>query len=313
MLEKAIDFFNNQKITLKSKDLFFETDLSKYFEMTYGAKPYFSESGFIKIVKEQDHYIFSEHMFYDWQQDKTAECYVSIPGINLIGTNIQNTEAGKQLSKRGYWKLDHTEDFINGPIQLFKYFNYSRLGCEESMFEPYATYKYCRPIWSDQSPVFDSLESEAFYKGVKEYMNTLVSYSQVLQSLDAYDVNALEWRKGRAMTPHNGLDYRSMINLIFSNTDNASSSRKLYVGEYDWYDTLFYCAKTQDWEPLIDIKTKKNQYDGIISDTKVGVLVNVFNPKFYHQVGRFNGEGSLFVCTANKTFKSITDRFQFSW
>jgi len=313
MFKIAKDFFHNQRVHLKTKESFFESDLAKYFNLLYRGKPYFSDKGLIKVVKENDGYTFYEHVFYDYAEDSEADCYVNIEGIELIGTKIQNNEIGKHLSQMGYWGYQHPEWIIKDVLSKFPSFTYNRKGCEHSMFEPYATYKFGTQIWENKNPSFPNEDIKIFYEGIKKYMTELVSYSEVLLSLDAYDMNTLEWRKGRSMEPHNGVDYRSMINLITSNTDYCDSSRHLMVGEYDWYDTVFYCAASQDWEPLINIQTERNQLNAFTSDTKLGVLVNVFNPRFYHQVGEFKGEGKLYVCTANKSFRAITDRFDFNW
>jgi hypothetical protein len=312
MLFIAKDFFNNQKVHLPSKEAFFESDLSKYFSLLYRGKPYYSDKGLIKVIKEDNGYSFYEHIFYDWSEGKEADCYINIEGINLLGTNIINNNIGKHLSKKGYWGYQHPEWVIN-VLSKFPSFKYNRTGCEHSNFEPYATHKFGTQIWENKNPIFENEDIKIFYEGINKYMTDLVSYSEVLLSLDAYDMNTLEWRKGRSMEPHNGVDYRSMVNLITSNTDHCDSSRHLMVGEYDWYDTVFYCAASQDWEPLLNISTERVQSDAFLSDTKLGVLVNVFNPKFYHQVGEFKGEGKLYVCTANKTFRSIVDRFNFNW
>lgn len=313
MLKIAKDFFNNQKIKLKNKEDFFNSDLHTHFLSFYRGKPYFSDKGIIKVVKEDDGYVFYEHMFYDWAEDQTADCFLNVEGMNISGTKIKNTIEGKHLSQKGYWGYQNPEWFITDVLNKFPSFTYNSLGCQDSAFEPYGTYKFSEYIWQNKNPTFESKDIEGFYKGTDRYISDLVSYSEILLSLDAYDMNALEWRKGRAMKPHNGLDYKSMVNLVTSNTDHCDSSRHLMVGEYDWYDTLFYCSASQDWEPLLNIETEKRQSEAFTSDTGLAVMINVFNPKFYHQVGEFKGEGKLYVCTANKSFRTVVDRFDFNW
>ena len=313
MISIAKDFFDNQKIYLKSIEDFFNSDLAVYFNLLYGGKPYLSDKGIIKITNTEKGYLFTEHIFYDWAEENEAVSYINIEGIDLIGTRILNNDIGKQMSKKGYYGYSHPEHFVKDVLTKFSSFTYNTKGCEHSMFEPHGTHKFGDHIWENKTPSFKSLDIETFYKGIKNYMTFLTSYSEVLMSLDAYDMNTLEWRKGRSMEPHNGVDYRSIINLITSNTEHCDSSRHLMVGEYDWYDTVFYCAKSQDWEPLINIQTQKKQTGAFLSDTRLGVLINVFNPKFYHQVGEFKGEGKLYVCTANKSFRSIVDRYDFNW
>lgn len=313
MLEVAKDFFNNQKVKLKNKEDFFNSDLHTHFLSLYRGKPYFSDKGIVKVVKEDDGYTFSEHIFYDWAEGKDADCFLNIEGIDLIGTKIINTPEGKHLSEKGYWGYQNPKWFIEDVLSKFTSFTYRTDGCDGSMFEPFGTYKFGEYIWQNKNPAFENKDIEAFYKGTHNYISELLSYSEVLQSLDAYDMNTLEWRKGRAMKPHNGLDYKSMVNLITSNTEYCDSSRHLMVGEYDWYDTLFYCSASQDWEPLLNIETEKKQLEAFTSDTKLSVMVNVFNPRFYHQVGEFKGEGKLYVCTSNKSFRSVVDRFDFNW
>jgi hypothetical protein len=313
MLKLAKDFFNNQKIKVQTKEDFLKSDLYMHLFSLYGAKPYFSDKGLIKVVKEEDGYIFSEHIFYDWMEGKEAECYVNIEGIELIGTKIINTEEGKQLSEKGYNSYQNPDWFMDRVLSKFPSFTYNRTGCEHSLFEPYGTHKFGSQIWETKDPIFPNEDIKIFYTEMKRYISQLITFSEPLMSLDAYDMNTLEWRKGRSMEPHNGLDYRSMINLITSNTEHCDSSRHLMVGEYDWYDTLFYCSASQDWEPLLNISTERKQTNAFVSNTNLAVLINVFNPKFYHQVGEFKGEGKLYVCTANKSFRSIVDRFDFSW
>lgn len=309
----AKDFFDNQVVVLDQRDDFLDSDLYQYFKMAYGAAPIFSDKGFIKVVKENGKYSFYEHIFYDWAEDKIPYCYVSIENLELIGTQIQNNEIGKFLSKNGYWGYKNTPEFTNNAIKLLPEFEFTTKGCLNSSKEPTRVFKLGNNIWQNKNPIFKTEVNKSFYHNLDSYMKELVSYSEVLQSLDAYDMNALEWEKSRSMAPHNGVDYRAMINLISYNTDHCKGSRHLMVGTYDWYDTVFYCIRTQDWEPLMDIATERKQSDAFLADTNIAVLVNVFNPKFYHEVEEFKGEGKLYVCTANKSFSAIVDNFDMNW
>ena len=115
------------------------------------------------------------------------------------------------------------------------------------------------------------------------------------------------------MLAHNGVDYRSFINMILYNTEHCRTSRALSLGEYDWYDQTFEALATHNYECLMNIKKSKVELHSFIVKSEKSVLINAFNPKFYHEVGEMTSQGSLYVCTANKSFKEITQRFDFNW
>lgn len=316
-------FFDNHYCIIDDIEDFYSTDLSFLFQLMYRGKLEFKDKGIIKVMKinnkdDPDHgkMIMMEHIFYDYEEDhkeKELELigYFNIEGQEIKGTKITNTEFGKQLSQQGFTtidmeKLDALEPLLAFPKLDFKPTN------DETMGDPLATFKYNKTIW-DNNPTIANETEQIIYDGIFNTYEKILANSEVLQSLDRYDLNILKWEKGRNMTPHNGVDYRSMINMITYNTEHCSETRSIYAGIFDWYDITMQCAYLNDWEPLVNIKQQLKRLLDLPVNTKTGLIVNVFNPRYYHQVGMFRGEGQLYVCTSNKTFSGITNKFSFKW
>jgi hypothetical protein len=308
ILEK---FFEHNFVKVPKTTDFFKTDLCNYLELAYGAKAIFSNKGFIKVIEKDDCIIFSEHLFYDYFPNEEGK-FISIEGLEISSTQINNSDMGKSLSRNGYFISNNINKELRATLLMMSSLNFSEVK-DSPVNEPFATFKYNPRIW--QSPDSNQMKGLglAFYEGLSSSLNHLVQFSDVLKSLNCFDLNVLEWKKGLKMDAHNGVDYKSFINLITYNTEHSSSSRTLEFGSFDWKDLTLDCLKKNNYENLMAIDCNNNLLYEHLVNTNSLVLVNAFNPRFYHQVSEFKGDGSLFVCTANKSFKSITQRFDFNW
>jgi hypothetical protein len=197
-------------------------------------------------------------------------------------------------------------------LEYFNKLPYNQTSLAEGASEPFATLKLSENIWSENSSLV-SEETLMVKNHIQRFLEDQVSYSDILSSLNIFDLNFLEWQESRYMKAHNGVDYKSFINLITYNTEHCLEARSISVGSYDWYDETFNGLFTDNWEALMNIEKQKVESDNFQVDTDFALLINVFNPKFYHQVGEMKGRGSLYVCTANKSFKEITNKFEFNW
>lgn len=315
MIYIAKDFFEKHYFTIKTIEEFQDTDLSFYFQMAYKANLELQDQGIIKLIKRGDLLIGYEHMFFDFARSHghmgdEVVGYLNIPDLKLGGTEIANSLAGYNLSTKGHHVIEFS-DKEQDIMRKYPQMNFIPTG-DTSMMDPYATFKYNTAIWNN-TPKITNQDEQHVYDGIRNIYSDFFHGNQVLSSLDSYDLNILQWLKGRAMTPHNGVDYRSMINMISYNTDHCSETRSIMAGEFDWYDVTMSCAFREDWEDLIDIKQIRKQTIDLPVTTKKALVVNVFNPRYYHQVGEFKGEGELYVCTSNMSFKAITEKFKFKW
>lgn len=312
MYKIANDFFQAQEVKLPKTIAFEQTDLYVYLRMMSGSAPVKADQGIIKIIERDDHFLLVEHIYYDYYPEIVGKFY-TIPGINLRSIHIQNTQVGKNLSKKGYHVFARSDRDYLDVIDLMPKINFNLTPDYQGLGEPYATFKFNPTIWQKPLPEKMTGVAAQFYHGLKGILESMIDFSDVLASLDTFDLNVLEWQHGRNMDAHNGIDYRSFVNLITYNTDHCSKSRTISVGEFNWYESTFQALATNDYEALMAISDGKKLSEAIMVDTKKAVLVSVFNPKFYHEVGQMTGEGSLYVCTSNKSFKAITDRFDFRW
>ena len=217
-----------------------------------------------------------------------------------------------ELSTKGYAVVDVPDFYQASILSQFPEIPYKKTPESEGLKEPYATFKYREVIW-DTELYIESETQKTIYYGIMSLLKDLIKFSGPLSGLDAFDLNLLQWRKGRSMEAHNGVDYKSFINMITYNTSHCDISREIQVGEFDWYDTTFQALAMNDFESLMDIQKDKRLYDSIEVKTSKAVLVNAFNPKFYHQVGEMVGEGDLYVCTSNMSFRNMLDKFDFKW
>ncbi|MBT7610698.1 MAG: hypothetical protein HN576_13140 [Bacteriovoracaceae bacterium] len=311
MKKIAEEFFSHQKVWLSNEDSFEQTDLYLYLKLMYGEAPVFLDSGFIKVKKDNKGMTLFEHIYYDHCPEEN-ELYITIPSLNLLGTKIENSSLGEKLSKKGYISVSPSEELKSKALSFFNKLPFNPTNIKEGRCEPFATLKLSESIWKEDRPS-TSKETLQVKDQIQSFLEKKISYSQVLASLNIFDLNFLEWQESRFMKAHNGVDYKSFINLITYNTDHCNSPRSISVGAYHWYDETFNGLFTNNWEALMNIEDKKREMDSFKVDTNFALLINVFNPRFYHQVGEMQGDGSLYVCTANKSFKEITNRFEFNW
>lgn len=307
------EFFKNNQVNIPRDVNLEDTDLYLYLKLAYGSMPYYdNNNGLIAVIKEPNSLLFVENVFYDYTY-KSPDFYINIPGLNIQNSKIKNCKIGHNLSKRGYCFVDIPSEYQQTVLHFFPSMSFKRTPVQEGLQEPYATRKFKSVIWSNEEPEFKNTKEQFVYSGMKILMESSVQFSEVLKAMNAFDMNILQWKKGRSMQAHNGVDYRSFVNLITYNTNYCLQTRDLAVGEYNWYDVVFECLVSENFEPLMDINQNKKEYERLSVRTSKGVLVNVFNPKFYHQVGEMKGEGDLYVSTANMSFKSIVDKFDFKW
>lgn len=317
MFKIAKSFFEKGKTTLPKNISFEDTDLFIYLKIAYGETPIFShKDGFIKVTKDdKGNQVLSEHIFFDEFIDTRNNClFITFNKLEgKLGRDIEISKIGYDLYKKGYAIIDIPYEYQQLVLRNFKKLNFIKTPEAYGINEPYATFKYHDSIWGFEKKVDLNSTSQMIYSGMDLLISEVTQFSSVLKSLDSYDLNVLHWKKGRSMDAHNGVDYRSIINLITYDTDNCFKSRDLMVGEYDWYDTVFQCLASLDFEPLMNITKGLNQINSIPVTTNKGILVNVFNPKFYHQVGEMKSDGDLYVCTSNKSWRSLVSNFDFKW
>lgn len=116
------------------------------------------------------------------------------------------------------------------------------------------------------------------------------------------------------MDAHNGVDYRSFLNFITYNSQDTNLSRDLESGSFDWYDLTFNSILQNDFSPLMDINCDNIMIKRIKAQSSTLILINSFNPKFYHKVYDLNEENStLYTSTANMTFSVIANDITFKW
>jgi hypothetical protein len=311
MIKVAEVYFRNQVIALNKVEDFFSTDVAKYFELLYGVKTRLADTGFIKIVKWEDIFFFFEHIFYDWAEEMMPEGetvgYISLEGIEFLPGKIQPTKEGKELSSKGYCIWDNSQEFIAQTLEKMPILEYSDRGCNSEV-EASKTLKYNSKAWGE--PSFNTAMAEAFYNEIRDNIENKTSFSPVLQSLDAFDMIAMEWERGRRILPHNDVDFRMMVNLVVYNTNYCDESRYLCVGEYDWYDYMFYSLITQDWEMTNNITASKAEKEAILVDTNMSAMINVSNPRFYHEVLPFTGNGKLYSAPSHLGFRKIVDNYR---
>jgi len=312
MIKIAEKFFKDQKVKIDSLDAFFKSDLSALLEMIYKTKTTFDKKkGLIKVVYLEGQYWLHEHVYYDHGGENFIG-YINLEGLD-IDPEIANTADGLYLSTKGYCLKSVPLEYQSLVMGSFSKINYRETPLEQGSLEPFATFKFNSSIWKEKVPEIKTSFEGLTYWGLKNLLDKYIEFSGVLSSLDAFDLNLLEWRKGRSMAAHNGVDYRSFINMITYNTEFCDQSREIMVGEYDWYDEVIKSARFDDWEPLMDIKKDKREITRFTVATSKALIINVFNPKWYHQVGEMKGSGKLYVCTANKSFHSIVNKISFKW
>lgn len=305
MIKVAKEFFDHHSFSLDSSEDFFDTDLAKYFELLYKTKLKFSNSGFIKVIRKNNKVYFYENVFYDWANQPTAE-YITFEGVDIKFGEIRNTREGKMLSENGYYLFRNAPEYTQ-TLSSLPSLNYDEEGCERKT-EPFRTHKFHPQAWGEPVNV-DSISLDLYNK-VRKNIQSLVSFSPILRSLDAFDMIGLEWRDGRSILPHNDLDFRMMVNLVSYNTKDSKGSRPLKVGVYDWYDYTFHSLVTEDWEMTNNITADKTQIDTIEPSMRHSIMVNVFNPKFYHEVCQMDGEGVLYSAPSHLGFRKIVDNFR---
>lgn len=312
MYKCAEQFFDSQTAVIPGNIPFQETDLFAYLKLMYGEEPVINqENGIIKIKYLEDgQYLLTENIFYDRSYEHDA--FITLPSIQLKSSDIKFSEIGFELSTKGYCIIDVPDYYKDNVLSRFNIMPYKKTPESEGYGEPYATYKFHEYIW-DTDLSFEDDEHKIVYYGILNLMLELIKFSEPLRALNAFDLNLLQWRKGRSMEAHNGIDYKSFVNLITYNTESCSKSRNISVGQFDWYDVTFEALAMGNYENLMNIQKGKQLFDSIKVDTSKAVLVNAFNPKFYHQVGEMTGEGDLYVCTSNMSFREVLDKFEFKW
>lgn len=311
MMKVAELYFKNQVIALNKLEDFFTTDLAKYLQLLYGVPSCLSDTGIIKIVKNQDIYFFFEHIFFDWAEEMMPEGevvgYISLQGMNINPGKITNTQQGRELSTNGFCVWYNNPEFIATTLEKMPLLSYSDQGCD-SEIEASRTLKYNGQAWGE--PTFKEKIAEEFYNEIQANIKSKVSFSPILGSLDAFDMIAMEWERGRRILPHNDVDYRMLVNLVVYNTNYCEESRYICLGEYNWYDYMFYSLLTEDWEMTNNITASKEEKAAIIVDTNMSVMINVTNPRFYHEVMPFRGSGRLYGAPSHLGFRKIVDNYR---
>ena len=304
MLKIAKDFFDYNIVDIKNIEEFFESDLCKYFEMLYKKKLVVSSSGFIKIVKKQGFVRLLENVFKEYGDP--SDQYITFEGINFNKGDIEFSNIGSALSTHGYARANNTRSYIEDTLYKLPILPFSDLGCERAT-EPSRTLKFNSNAWG--KPNFQNSTCRDVYKNVERELKRVVSFSPILSSMDAFDCIALEWNKGRRILPHNDVDFRMFVNMVSYNTEN-SGSRYLCTGSYDWYDYMFHSIITEDWEATNNIVADRKEENKIWADTNISVLVNVFNPRFYHEVSEFHGPGKMYSIPSHLSMHSIVDQIK---
>ena len=309
MKKIAQDFFKNQHVAIDCLEDFFESDLHFYFEKLYKKKLEISDRGFIKIVRKENQVFLYENIFYDWAQEESSE-YINFHGIEIKAGSILNTDAGKQISEKGYFVFENSIQEIERTIKPVLTFLFDSSGCDKST-EPNGMFRFSSDVWGEVKPLEPAhitFEAYSLFKEMENRIERLVSFSNVLRSLDAYDMICLKWSDGRSILPHNDLDIRMFINLV-SYWDETYEHRKIKVGEYDWYDYIFQTLLTNQWEGTNNIVTSKKEYNAILSTRYSSPMINVFNPRFYHETTPLKS-GSMYSISAHKSFKKIVNNLE---
>lgn len=311
MQKIAKKLFKEHKITLSTGFDFKSSDLYVYLKALYEKEPVYMDYGLFKVVEEDGQLVISEHIFYDYQPQKKAKCYIGFKELPKHNNIIENTPFGFELSQKGYSIFKTTENEQN-VLSNYQNVSYRKTPIEQGLNEPEATFKFNDIIWGNKEPKKNSTEG-AVFSGLKEMIVSKSSFSSFLQSLNIFDANLLRWKKGRSMDAHNGVDYRSFLNLITYFTEGCPDTREVTLGEYDWYDTTFQSILSKNYDQLMNIQNEKIIIERHKVNTESAILINVFNPKFYHQVGEYKFDQPLYVCTANMSFKEITNDINFFW
>lgn len=311
-MEKILkEFFDNTQVEISKSVHFEDTDLYNYLANFYGGPPVFCDNGFIKVLERENSYILSENLFYDNFPQENGR-YISIEGLDIKSSLIANNDIGLSLSRNGFAIVPVKDEQLLASLKMMSSLNFKKSEYSGSN-EPFGTIKFNDEIWKETNFSASQILEKVFYEGILASLNKMISFSHVLQSLDIFDLNILEWRKGLSMDAHNGVDYKSFINMISYNTEECTNSRTLKMGYFDWEEITMNAIKHSDYEKLMSIDSNNIVLAEHEVDTKSIVLVNAFNPRFFHQVSEFKSDGSLYVCTANKSFKSVTQKFRFKW
>lgn len=312
MIKIAEDFFKNQSTLIEDMDSFWKSDLCLYFEKLYKTKLVLSDNGFIKVIRREDYIVLYENVFYDWADEKTSE-YINFEGVKMRPGSIKNTPEGKQLSELGYCVFENMPESIKRNIYPVTKLMFNPDGCDRPT-EPNAMFKYSPKVWGEiewmdwERPKHVEQNAYDLFKSMEYRMSNLLEFSNVLSSMDAYDMICLKWSDGRSILPHNDLDIRMFVNLI-SYWDETNEHRYLKVGDYDWYDYLFPILLTDDWEATNNITASKKELGKILSHRYSSPMVNVFNPRFYHETTPLKS-GSMYSISAHKSFKAIVDKME---
>lgn len=312
MIKLAEDFFNNQVVILDSLDQFFESDLCLYFEKLYKTKMVIADNGFIKIIRRDGYVALYENVFYDWAEEPTSE-YLNFEGVQMRPGSIKNTDAGRCLSENGFYVFPNGTGDIEETIKPVTKLLFNPDGCDRAT-EPNAMFKYSPKVWGEiewmswDRPAHVDENAYNLFKRMDFRMTNLLSFSNVLSSLDAYDMICLAWSDGRSILPHNDLDIRMFVNLI-SYWDETYEHRYLKVGSYDWYNYLFPALLRDDWEAMNNITAERTEFQKIQSHRYVSPMVNVFNPRFYHETTPLKS-GFMFSISAHKSFKKIINNME---
>lgn len=310
----ANDFFEIGYSTINDIDTFFTSDLFVYLKSLYNKEPILASTGFIKVIKQEDSFVLYQHLYYDQVPNLTAEFYISLEGLNIESSNIINTDVGFSLFQNGYATIEVSDSFANKCISRYPHLDYYSGPENESGGEPNATFKLHPEIWS-KSLLPNVKDTDIQLKeNMLFYFREVISFSDVLLSLDLFDVNFLQWTSGRSMNAHNGVDYRSFLNFITYNSEETKKSRDLESGIFDWYDLTFNAIIQKDFTALMNINCNNIMIKKINAQSTTLVLINSFNPKFYHQVHDLREDNSvLYTSTANMTFSVIAQDIKFQW
>ena len=312
MEKLAKSFFEKGYITIKNVDVFYKSDLFLYLKLLYKKEPIVSETGFIKVTKKDDSICLSEHIYHDLFPEDVALFYLTIPEIQISSSSIKNNRIGKNLHENGFALVDASKELIKSCLDIYPQLNYKE-EAGNTQNEPFATFKIHSEIWSgDVLPHISKRDIELKARMEKEFRK-IVEHSEILNSLNIFDVNFLEWTQDRDMDAHNGLDYRSFLNIITYNTNSTESTRALECGHYNWYDLTFECLFQNDFEKLMTIDNNLEKLETIEVKTNKIILVNSFNPKFYHKVYPLKSNTKIYTSTANFSFREITDDIKFIW
>ena len=304
-------FFSAGYVEVGTISEFFKSDLNEYFNLLYRQSLSVSNCGIIKVIKKNNKLILSEFIYYDYFPDDNAEFFLNYEFLNLKSCRIENTAVGKKLSKNGYAILDITDKDL--PIKKYPSLSFKPFSNENPLDEAYESFRFSEKIWDTCDENDTTQKEKQIREQLRKSLIEIVSFSDFLAGLDSFGVNFLKWKRGHYMNPHNGVDYRSFINLLTYNTEKCSQSRRIFLGEFDWYAPTFFCIKNNNFDPLLNIGEKRKLIEGVMVNTQKAVVINSFNPRFYHEVEEFKGEGELFVSTANLSYKAITKSLDISW